>query len=196
VMSDSQSERDEHSAAPSATAADASGVQGVDQQSVTDVLQEPAVKQYVRTVAGAMAFVGAGIGVMVVLLGAFGSAPNTAGLSGQMSSQQYKLGLVNTAIGVAPYVALAVAGGAGILVGLHFEATTRKAVIATAAGVLVGTVFLVFVTDVLAVSQAPSIEGQSAISLDYAQVLVNSVLMGVGAAVAGGGSAYFGDAVA
>jgi len=77
---------------------------------VTDVLQEPAVKQYVRTVAGAMAFVGAGIGVMVVLLGAFGSAPNTAGLSGQMSSQQYKLGLVNTAIGVAPYVALAVAG--------------------------------------------------------------------------------------
>lgn len=164
------------------------------QPSVTEVLQEPAVKQYVRAVAGAMAVVGVALGVMVVLLSALGGSPSsTSGqLANQLTTQQYKLGLVNTAIGVAPYVALAVASVAGLLVGVHFDATTRKAVVATAAGALVGTVLLVFLTDVLAVSQAPSVNGQT-LSLDYGQVLVNSALMGVAAAVAGGGGAYFGD---
>jgi hypothetical protein len=168
-----------------------------DQPSVTAVLQEPAVKQYVRAIAGAMAVVGVGLGAMVVLLGALGGSPSSMGgqTAAQMTSQQYKLGLVNTAIGVAPYVALAVASVAGLLVGVHFDATTRKAVVATAAGALVGTVLLVFLTDVIAVSQAPSVGGQS-LSLDYGQVLVNSVLMGVAAAVAGGGGAYFGDELA
>lgn len=168
------------------------------QPPVTEVLKEPAVKQYVRSVAGAMAVVGIGLGLMVVLLGAFGGSPSTSGaqaIGQQMTEQQYKLGLVNTAIGVAPYVAIAVGSVAGLLVGVYFDATARRAVVAAAAGALVGTVLLVLLTDVLAVSQAPTINGQS-ISLDYGQVLVNSVLMGVSAGLVGGGGAYFGNEIA
>lgn len=142
-------------ATPAAGTSTQDTVQG-GQPPVTEVLKEPAVKQYVRSVAGAMAVVGAGLGIMVVLLGAFGGNPSTSGaqaMGQQMTEQQYKLGLVNTAIGVAAYVALAVGSVASLLVGVYFDARARRAV--------VGTVLLVLLTDVLAVSQASCINGPS-----------------------------------
>ncbi|MFC3478040.1 hypothetical protein [Halobacterium litoreum] len=158
---------------------------GRQQPSVTDLLSEQATQNYAKTVAGVMAAVGVGIGVMVILLGSFGGSE----LGASLSTQQYKLGLTNTALGVAPYVGFAVAAGAGLLVGFSLG-EQRRATVAAAAGSLVGAVLLFLLAEIIASTQV------SQLSVDYGQALVNAVLMGVGTAIAGGAGAYFGDELA
>jgi len=158
---------------------------GRQQPSVGDLLGEQQTQNYVKAIAGSMAAVGVGIGVMVILLGSFGGSE----LGTSISTQQYKAGLVNTALGVAPYVGFAVASGAGLLVGFSLD-DQRRATVAAAAGTLVGAVLLFLLAELIGSTQV------SQLSVDYGQAVVNAVLMGIGTAIAGGAGAYFGDELA
>lgn len=189
---------DEHAAAPAAGQPEQpfgeqpprAAPAGATQQSIGDLLQEPDSKRWMKAIAGTMAVAGLGLGLLVFLLGAFGGQELTAGGTGSIDDAQYKLQLVSAVFQSAPYVGFAIASVAGLLVGFRMDASDRKRLVTAAAGGFIGLVALVMVAEILASTQAPSFGGQS-YSLDYGQALINSVAMGVVAALISGGSAYF-----
>lgn len=157
------------------------------QTSIGDILQEPDTKEWIKTIAGSMAVAGLGLGLLVFLLGAFGGMELTSSGT-QISDQQYKLQLVQSAFQMAPYLGFAIASVAGLVVGFEMDATDRKRLVTAGAAAFVGLVALVMIAEVIASTQTPSSAG---LSLDYGQALINSIVLGIVAAVMSGGAAYF-----
>jgi hypothetical protein len=160
---------------------------GAAQTSIGDILQEPDTKEWVKTIAGSMAVAGLGLGLLVFLLGAFGGMELTRS-GAQLSDQRYKLQLVNSVFQMAPFLGFAIASVAGLVVGFEMDATDRKRLVTAGAAAFVGLVALVMVAEVIASTQTPANAG---LSLDYGQALINSVVLGIVAAVMSGGAAYF-----
>lgn len=160
---------------------------GATQKSIGDLLQEPDTKEWVKSIAGAMAIVGLGLGVLVFLLGAFGGMELTSN-GAQISDQQYKLQLVQSVFQMAPFLGFAIASVAGLVVGFEMDAPDRKRLVTAGAAAFVGLVALVMLAEIIASTQTPSNAG---LSLDYGQALINSVALGVIAAIMSSGAAYF-----
>lgn len=160
---------------------------GATQKSIGDLLQEPDTKEWIKSIAGTMAVAGLGLGLLVFLLGAFGGLELTRSGT-QIPDEQYKLQLVQSAFQMAPYLGFAIASVAGLVVGFEMDATNRKRLVTAGAAGFVGLVALVMVAEIIASTQTPSSVN---LSLDYGQALINSVVLGVVAAVMSGGAAYF-----
>jgi hypothetical protein len=157
------------------------------QKSIGDILQEPDTKEWMKSIAGSMAVAGLGLGLLVFLLGAFGGMEFTRS-GAQLSDQRYKLQLVQSVFQMAPFLGFAIASVAGLVVGFEMDAPDRKRLVTAGAAAFVGLVALVMIAEVIASTQTPANAG---LSLDYGQALVNSVALGIVAAVMSGGAAYF-----
>jgi hypothetical protein len=157
------------------------------QKSIGDILQEPDTKEWLKSITGTMAVAGLGLGLLVFVLGAFGGMELTRS-GAQISDQQYKLSLVNSVFQMAPFLGFAIASVAGLVVGFEMDATDRKRLVTAGAGAFAGLVALVMVAEIIASTQTPS---SAQLSLDYGQALINSVVLGIIAAVMSGGAAYF-----
>lgn len=167
-------------------------------KSVTDLLDEPETKQYVKAIVGTMAVVGLALGLLVFLMGSVGGMAFTQDGAQQNLSpeqqtyqdKQYKASLVNSVMQNAPFVAFAIAAVAGLLVGARIGGGSKKAMVAAGVGALVGTVALVFLAEFVAAQQWPNFENQPSYSLDFGQALINSVVLGVLAGVMAAGGAW------
>ncbi|MGB9987346.1 hypothetical protein [Salarchaeum japonicum] len=182
-MSDSSETRDGES-----TQAEPRPATSGSTKSVGEILNRDLPQKYVKGIAGAMAGLGISLGILVMLLGAFGNVEFTAG-SATISSQRYKLSLVNNVIGYTPFLAFPLAVLFGLRVADVFDTDRRKGIVTAVTGVFVGTVLLVMITEMLATTQAPTVQGTS-YSLDYATALVNSLVIGVATSVAAAATVY------
>lgn len=178
-----------------------------------DVLTEPVPKQYVLGVVGTLAVLAVGFFLLVLLLTSFGGPSITAeqaddlGQEGQnLLDDAYAMSVASTAVSIGPYAALAVVTGFGFLVGRTLDRRRNDKLLVSAAGAGAGTALFLVLLTVLAASQLPSGQALSeaggtmaggvfGTQVDYGQLLVNAILLGVAGAAIAAGTAYVADRV-
>lgn len=119
------------------------------------------------------------------------------GLTG-VESQGSEFFLIQT--GIAPFLVLVLAVAVGLVVGVFSSLGDRDLVVATAAGIVVGTVALLFLSHFLAVQQWPTMPDpeyvqpmRQDLTVKTGSLLINGVLVGVTAAIGGVAAAVSGD---
>lgn len=167
-------------------------------ESIGDVLQDEDNQEYIKTSAIFFAVAGVGLGLLVFLLGEFGSFPYE--LAGEVPAEEaselttvHYESLAGRIFEFAPFLAVLLASGVGLLVGLKHSGDSRTVTVVGAASTGVGVIVFGLLASILASSQMGDSAGFAEISgLDFGSVIVILVLAGIAGAVVGAGSAYAG----
>jgi len=162
-------------------------------------------KQYVLGIVGTLAALSVGIFLAILLLGSVGGPELTpeqelGEQQQQLLNDTYQFGLVQTAVGTAPYLGLVVAAVFGLRVGTRLSEPQNERFKTSAIGAFAGVAVFVFLTIFLGSTQIPDLPntgqnlgGLTGTSLDTAQLLINSVVFGAIGAVVSVGATYFAD---
>ncbi|MFB6072251.1 MAG: hypothetical protein ABEJ88_04705, partial [Halobacterium sp.] len=176
------------------------------QQSYADLVTAPLTKRFAQFSGATGGAVGVGLGVMFLLLKYIGKPVVTSSSEGGSTSSQipqasieatrFVNSSVQLSIYVLPLLAAAFAGVLGLYAARELDANDREVYVAGAAGALVGAVVLVVVGAFLASMAFGSVSanGNTFVekpgSVAFANLVMNAVAIGVGAAVLGAGSAW------
>jgi len=162
-------------------------------------------KQYVLGIVGTLAALSVGIFLGILLLGSVGGPELTpeqelGEQQQQLLNDTYQFGLVQTAVGTAPYLGLVVAAVFGLRVGTRLSEPQNERLKTSAIGAFAGVAVFVFLTIFLGSTQIPDLPntgqnlgGLTGTSLDTAQLLINSVVFGAVGGVVSVGATYFAD---
>lgn len=181
--------------------------------SATDVLTKSVPEQYVLGIVGTLAVLAVGLFLLVLLLTSFGGPSITTEQADDLPQEgqnlledAYAMSVASTAISVGPYAALAVVTGFGFLVGRTLDRRRNDKLLVSAVGAGAGTALFLVLLTVLVASQLPSGEALSeaggtmasgvfGTEVDYGQLLVNAILLGIAGATIAAGAAYVADRV-
>jgi len=145
---------------------------------------------------------------MILLLGGAGGPSVTseqlqdADLSSEQESQLqdvYTYSIVSGVTTVSPYLAFAVVVPFGLLIGRNLSEPLNDKIAVSGVGAFAGTVVFVILVVFLSSTQIPDLSSlpsqmQSPLAgseVDFGQLIINSILIGISATVVAVGSTYF-----